>query len=150
MARFANIAVRTGLARFQRIWSTIQEPRHIKSVYLGYYLIAITTGVVAFLFPPGIIENVVGASATYAFAGFLLLGGAMGAASVYPGWWWLERLGNWSCMWALMIFLIVIITLTAHEGTEAGGIYAGVGALASGIFLIRLLMIRGFTYEPRG
>lgn len=119
-------------------------------MYLSYYLLAIITGVATLIDPPGIIETTVGFAATVAFSVFLILGGIMGGSSVYRGWWWLERLGNWSCIWALAIFLIVVITLITQQGVEAGSIYAGVGALASGIFLVRLLMIHGFTYEPRG
>lgn len=150
MAGPAGVKARVGLARVQQVWTSIREPRHIKTVYLTYYLIAIATGLVTYMDPPGIIETTVGAAATAAFSTFLIVGGIMGAVSVYRGWWWLERLGNWSCIWALLIFLIVIITLISQQGIEAGSIYAGVGTLASGIFLVRLLMIHGFTYEPRG
>lgn len=137
------------MKRIINAWGSIREPRHIKTVFFFYYLVAIATGVVTLTTPPDLVELVIGAALTTAFSLFLILGGLACALSVFPGWWWLERIGNWSCLLGILIFLVVIVSLTLNDAADAGLTQAGVGVIATGVFVIRLLMIRKYSFEPR-
>lgn len=136
--------------RIAHVWQSIREPRHIKTVMLAYYITAIFTGVITFVSPPSLVANVVGAVMTYSFSTFLLVGGIMAAVSVYPGWWWAERIGCWFQIAGLGIVFVVAIYNAANSGSASGPILGGLIALATGVFVIRLLMIRRYSFEPRG
>lgn len=135
-------------------WENIREPRHIKVVFAVYYFVAAILGAITVIFPPDIVERVYGVVpwgwiVVLAFSVFLLLGGIASLMSVFPGWWWLERLGNISCLLSVFLFVLVVLYDTFALGSSTGPIQVGVGLLASGIFAIRMLMIRGFSFEPR-
>ncbi|SFN65928.1 hypothetical protein [Mycetocola miduiensis] len=137
------------MRRIVNAWGSIREPRHIKTVFFFYYLVAIATGIVTLTMPPDLVELVLGVVLAHAFSVFLILGGLACAVSVFPGWWWLERIGCWSNLVGISLFLLVIVSLTVNDAADAGPTQAGVGMLSTGVFVIRLLMIRKYSFEPR-
>lgn len=132
-----------------RAWHSITEPRHVKVVYWIYYVIAIVAGAYTFIRPPELVEITIGLQLTWAFSAFLLLGGLAGAVSVFRGWWWLERLGDWSCLLGIGVFQAVIVHQILHYGSTSGPAQFTVGVFATGMFVLRLLTIRKYSFEPR-
>lgn len=133
------------MRRLVGLWGTVREPRHLKAVYLAYYTVTLLTGLLTLLMPPRMIETSIGLALTVGFSGFLIAGGLFGALAVLPGWWWLERLGCVAALCGLGMFCTVVFASTS----SALAALNGVAVLASGLFVIRLLSIRRYSFEPR-
>ncbi len=119
----------------------------MKAAMFVFYGIAALTGVVTLVMPPQTIEAVIG-SVTYVWSAFVLIGGAGGVIAVLPGWWWMERLCI-ACLWVgIGIYAIVLAYLHLSESgsrlTQLGFLI-----LAAGLFYIRLLTIRTYSFDPR-
>src|SRR5699024_5788237 len=78
--------------RVRRLWESITEPRHLKVAYLVIYLLTVGIGIVTATSPPQSIEGPLGPILTGIWSGLFIVGGAVGAITVLPGWWWVERL----------------------------------------------------------
>lgn len=137
-----------GIAWVRRMWQGVTEPRHLKVFYLGIYMVAFLTGVVTLLWPPNSIEGALGAALTVTWSVFFLAGGMGGMISVLPGWWWAERLSIGLCVTGIGIYGTVVLSLHV-TGTGSRLTQLGMIALASGVFLVRWLLIRKFTFEPQ-
>ena len=144
--------MRALIRRAGSLWESITEPRHLKIAYLVIYLITIAVGVVTLVKPPQSIEGPLGTATTMLWAGLFILGGLVGAVTVLPGWWWVERLlGIAPIFIGLAIYLAVVIVLHIH-GLDAGAsrlTQIGIILLASAPFTLRGLLIREYSYEPR-
>lgn len=134
------------------LWERITEPRHMKVAYAVIYLATIVVGFVTLAMPPQTIKGEVGPIITVIWAGLFVVGGTAGLLTVFPGWWWVERLlGLAPILLGLGIYLVVVIILHA-QALESGGSRAtqiGIITLAASPFLLRFLVIREYSYEPR-
>ena len=132
------------------LWAAISEPRHLKAAYFLIYVLTSTVGVVTLMWPPRTIEGPLGSVATALWAGLFIAGGLVGAATVLPGWWWVERvLGIGLILIGLAIYLAVAITLHWQQVGGSRLTQVGVLVLAACPFLLRGLLIREYSYEPR-
>lgn len=131
------------------LWAQVTEPRHLKAAYAVLYTITVLTGIATLLVPPTSIAGELGEPLTVLWSVFLIMGGFGGLLTVLPGWWWAERLSI-VLVWAgLAIYGIVIVSL---HFTSAGSrlTQLGVLLLAAGLGYIRWLLIRKYSFEPRG
>ena len=132
------------------LWEAITEPRHLKVAYLLIYLGTIAVGVVTISWPPHTIEGPLGTVATTLWASLFIAGGLAGAVTVLPGWWWAERtLGIGLILIGLGIYLSVAVTLHVQSATGSRLTQIGIIVLAACPFLLRGLVIREYSYEPR-
>lgn len=133
----------------QRVWASIRQPRHMKVIYLGVYIITAMIGTGALVAPPPTIAGALGPTLTVLWAVFLIAGGLAGSGTVLHGVWWLERLALLAIATGLLIYAIVVLTL--HPITPAARIpQLGFLLIAGAVYLIRYLAIRHYTFEPRG
>lgn len=136
----------------KRAWETIAEPRHVKIIYLGIYLLSVGIGWVTLTNPPQTIAGEVGPVITTIWASLFILGGIVGAFTVLPGWWWAERLLSIGpILIGLVIYLAVVVVLHA-QSIETGGSRAtqiGIILLAASPFILRFFFIKEYSYEPR-
>lgn len=141
--------MRGALVWCRGLWGRIAEPRRLKAVYFVAYLVTVFVGVAALLDPPNTVQGKLGGALTVVWGAFLLLCGFLGAASVFPGWWGTERLAIAAGYVGLGIYAAVVLTLHL---TEPGArlTQLGVIVLASFVLTVRLVLIRGSDYEPRG
>ena len=131
-----------------RVWVSIHEPRVVKAIYFGVYLLTLTTGVITLIDPPQSIGGVLGSWLTTVWSISLIVGGLGAALSVFPGWWWSERLGSVLALLGLGIYALIVLYLHLSDSgprlTQLGMIL-----IASCVFLVRMAMIRKYTFEPR-
>jgi len=134
------------------VWESITEPRHLKVAYLVIYAVTVAVGVVTLVKPPQSIEGPLGTVTTMLWAGLFIFGGVVGAVTVLPGWWWVERLlGIAPIFIGLAIYLAVVVILHIR-GLDLGAsrlTQIGIILLASAPFTLRGLLIREYSYEPR-
>lgn len=138
--------------RVRRLWESITEPRHLKVAYFAIYLLTVGVGVVTATNPPQSIEGPLGPILTAIWSGLFTVGGAVGAITVLPGWWWVERLlGLAPILMGLAIYLSVAATLHWHNIDTGSSRLTQIGIilLASAPFTLRGLLIRDYSYEPR-
>lgn len=129
-------------------WLRITEPRHLKATYALIYLLVLATGVATLLAPPQSIEGQLGNVLTIIWSVFLIVGGFGGALTVFPGWWWAERLSLILTLAGIGIYAIVVLTLQLiSEGSRLTQL--GMILLAGSVFAIRWILIRRYSFEPR-
>lgn len=135
-------------ARVQRAWESITEPRHLKATYFLFYVVALATGFATLVRPPQSIEGALGGPLTAVWAGFVIMGAFGGLLTVFPGWWFAERLSIVMIWLGAAIYFIVVLSLQLSQSgsrlTQMGWI-----ALGAGLFFVRWLLIRKYTFEPR-
>lgn len=136
------------MLRIKNLWLAIKEPRHLKVAYFTVYAIALAAGVATMLAPPQTIAGVLGAPLAVAWSVFLIMGGFGGMLTVLPGWWWAERLSVALILCGLGIYAIVVIALH-FESPGSRLTQLGVILLAAGLFVVRLLLTRWYSFEPR-
>lgn len=136
------------ILRARRVWESITEPRHLKATYFVFYGVALLTGFVTLLRPPQSIEGALGGPLTAVWAGFVIMGAFGGLLTVFPGWWFVERLSIVMIWLGAAIYFIVVLSLQISQYgsrlTQMGWI-----ALGAGLFFVRWLLIRKYTFEPR-
>ncbi|KJL39900.1 hypothetical protein [Microbacterium trichothecenolyticum] len=131
------------------MWGRIKEPRFIRVLFLAGYIVTLTTGVVTLTDPPVTIEGALGPTLSVAWSLFWIIGGLAGAATVLQGWWEVERYAVAACMFGIGIYTIVLVTLhIASPGSRLTQL--GMLAIAALLFVLRLALIRGHDFEPRG
>lgn len=133
----------------RRLWESVTEPRHMKAAYAALYAITITTGILTLLVPPSTIAGELGEPLTVAWSVFLIMGGFGGLLTVFPGWWWAERLSILLVWAGIGIYALVVLSL---HFTSPGSRLTQLGflVLAAGVGYVRWLMIRKYSFEPRG
>jgi hypothetical protein len=134
--------------RVKRTWESITEPRHLKATYFVLYGVALVTGFATLTRPPQSIEGALGAPTTALWAAFVIMGAFGGMLTVFPGWWFAERLSI-VMIWlgAAIYFLVVLSLQIAQSGsrfTQMGWILMG-----AGLFFVRWIIIRRYSFEPR-
>lgn len=135
--------------RVRRAWESITEPRHLKLTYFLCYAVALYTGFATLLRPPQSIEGALGAPLTAVWAAFLIMGAFGGLLTVFPGWWFAERLSIAMIWVGAGIYFYVVLSLHLSQSgsrlTQLGWI-----AMGAALFLVRWLLIRKYSFEPRG
>lgn len=133
-----------------RIWESITEPRHLKTFFFVAYLITIGIGLVTLFNPPSSIEGPLGPILTRFWASLLLLGGAGAAASVFPGWWWVERSSIWFIITGALIYAGIAFAIQVVAGPESSRwTQIGFIGLAAYLLSLRLVLTKDWDYEPR-
>ena len=129
-------------------WERVTEPRHIKVVYVWVYTVAMLTGLATLLYPPQSIEGVLGRALMVAWSTLFLVGGFGGMVTILPGWWKWER---WSISAVLMGIAIYGAVLLSLHFTQQGSrlTQMGVLLLASAVFVVKWMLIRFYSFEPR-
>jgi len=135
-----------------RLWGRIHEPRVKKLLYSITYLIGVFIGTVTMIRPPTSIETPLGPTLTTVWAVLILVGAIAALVAVFPGWWWMERIGIMLVAAGALIYLGVVITLHVQSQPDSSrltqaGVILGFTWAASAV---RLWEIRGYTFEPRG
>ena len=135
-------------ARVKRAWESITEPRHLKATYFVFYGVALVTGFATLIRPPQSIEGALGSSTTALWAAFVIMGAFGGMLTVFPGWWFAERLSIVMIWLGAGIYFAVVLSLhLAQSGsrlTQMGWIVMG-----AGLFFVRWIIIRRYSFEPR-
>jgi hypothetical protein len=135
---------------FCAVRSRINEPRDIRVFLFLIYALALVGGLSALDTPPQSVDNELGTTLSYIWAGFITLGGFAGLLSVNGGRWWLERI---ACMCAAVgtaLYTVVLGALHFSDDASSNGIPAVcLIAIAILVFGYRAWRIRGFDYEPR-
>lgn len=124
------------------LYMRIAEPRVVRLIHFGIYLCMFASGFVLLLDPSHQYKDVIGLSLVYVLGSFLLIGGLMGATSVLPGVWWLERVGIILLATSMAVYIVIVLTL--H------GSVIGVAVPLAFIltFTLRWIEIRRFQLAP--
>jgi hypothetical protein len=130
-------------AVFRKYFQLIAEPRVIRLVQFSIYVCMFIAGSNILLHPPKAFQFVLGLVLAYVFGAFITLGSLLGAISVLPGIWWLERVGIIALITGLGIYAIVIISL----GSSPMGILVAI--MFALTFVQRWLEIKGSQLAPR-
>lgn len=129
------------------LWLKIHEPRVVHVVQCAIYLVTLAVGVVALVAPPTSIEGAVGEMLTVVWALSLIIGGALGAATVLPGIWLLERLAVIACGTGAAMYGSVVLNLHFSEGGNRLP-QAGMIAIVLLSFVQRWARIRRYAFDP--
>lgn len=125
------------------LYMRIAEPRVVRLLYFGIYLMMLLPGLLLILSPPHNIKDVVGLTSLYVLATFLLIGGLFGAVSVLPGVWWLERVGIILICTAIAMYVVTVIALHASPI----GIAVSIAFILA--FMVRFITIRHHQLAPK-
>jgi FtsH-binding integral membrane protein len=125
-------------------WARVKEPRVLRVLFLLGYVVTLIMGVTTLSTPPAIVEGELGPILSAAASVFLIVGGVAGAATVLQGWWQVERHAVAAAMLGIVIFGLALIA-SASTSTQLGAL-----ALGMLFFVLRLALIRGHDFEPRG
>lgn len=137
-------------AWFATWWLKVPEPRDISIAYSFIYFGMFLTGLVTIINPPSTIKAAVGPF-LMGWMGVLLTVGAI--LAMYAGTlenWLLERIGLGFILGALACYIGLIVSLHFTESGSRLTQLGVVGFAAVGAFIVRYLLIRGYTYRPRG
>lgn len=132
------------------IWYSITEPRHLKATYFVIYLLVFAVGVASLLTPPAIIRGEVGDITSAVWSGLFILGSAAGAVMIFPGWWWAERLAIGMILTGIIIYVVIVIWVDLGDGPATRFTQAGLAGLSGSVFYVRYLLIKKYSFEPRG
>lgn len=127
------------------LYLKIAEPRVIRLLYFGIYVMMAMPGILLIISPPATIKDVIGYTYMYVLAGFLIIGGLFGASSVLPGIWWLERVGIILLDTALAVYLVIVITLHSSVSSMIG-IFVAIAFMLA--FAVRFITIRHHPLAP--
>lgn len=137
------------LRKLRTWWLTVPEPREISVAYTVIYALAATLGVATIAAPPDAIQHIASTGLIILVGCFLTAGAALAAGAGYWDYWQLERLGLVLICGGLVCYGILVGALQHTTiGSRIGYLIVIVLAIMS--MLLRWLMIRGFTYRPRG
>lgn len=133
----------------QRAWSRVTEPRHLKVTYALFYCVVIVLGLLALFAPPQSISWELGPVLTVFWGLLAFIGGVGGLVTVFPGWWFVERLSIILVWAALAMYLLIVIVLQATSDSGSRWPQMTLFALSAGLFYVRWYLIRDHTFEPR-
>lgn len=131
------------------LWSEFTFPPHMRAFYTAVYMITIYCGVVTWVSPPGTVANEIGPILSNIWAVALFSGGLLGLVFVLTPWWALERASLALCIAGLGVYAYVVFFL--HIQAPPGSsrlLQLGVIALAAILYLIRLVSVRHFSFQP--
>lgn len=124
------------------IYMKIAEPRVVRLLHFGAYLSMLTAGTVLLLGPPHQYKDVIGLTLVIVLGIFLVVGGLLGAVSVLPGVWWLERVGIILIATGMAMYVVIVLTL---RGSVIG---VAVPFAFVCLFTVRWITIRHFQLAP--
>lgn len=130
------------------VWKSIAEPRVQRVAFLIVYLLHIVAGIALAAVQPRAVDYEYGMLVTNAWASFFIIGGALGAISVIPGWNFVERVA----LLALMFSIGLTSLFIAANPWSPAGIEVIIWALITGwlvMFLYRLWEIRVYAIAPK-
>ena len=143
----AHIRRAAGVGLLRRAWLKIREPRVVAVVHAITYLVLMTGGIAALIQPPTSISGEIGAVSMTLLAGMLTGGGLIGAVTVLPGWWWVERYGVALIIAACLIYGWIVTVLHALQpGNRLLQLSIIVGL--AGHLVVRLIRIKERPYDP--
>lgn len=131
-----------------RLWGRIAQPRVQRVSYFVVYVLHVVAGFGIAIAQPRAVHYTMGDLVAYVWAGFLILGGAVAAISVLPGWNYVERLGLLSLMFGIGLTSIFIVA----NPWQPPGLDVIVWALVTGwvvMFLYRLWETRLYDIAPK-
>lgn len=121
----------------------IAEPRVIRLIQFGIYVLLFMAGVLILDHPPRSLEDAAGGQIYVIIFGLMLMIGALcSGVAVLPGIWWLERSGLVLLGFGLLIYLVMAVKL--H--TSPMGIVVCLILILS--FVQRWLEIKGAQLAP--
>lgn len=135
---------------FRSWWLRVPSPREISIAYTAIYFVALATGIAALAVPPRTVELEVGAYASAALGVLLTLGAVIGMIAGALEHWRLERVGLMFMLTAGLIYAVIVSSIHYSEAPGSRLTQVGFIMIACGALVVRYLMIRRFTYRPRG
>ncbi|MBT8162787.1 MULTISPECIES: hypothetical protein [Arthrobacter] len=133
--------------RLMNLWLKVQEPRALSAIYFFAYQVVAVAGAAVIIDPPHSIQSGIGAVLMFSWAGLLVFGGILGALTTLPGIWWLERAAALACMFAIVIYGVVVISLPLTQvSVRVLSICFVIFAILA--FAVRLVKIRHSAYDP--
>lgn len=129
-------------------WLRVPEPRAFSIGWGIAYAVLCLTGLAALYAPPHDLVDEIGGTVTrVAIGGLNILGTVIAMVSGYFDFWKGERLGIGLAAGAAIIFAGILLYLNDRGSTLVALGYV----LFSGVILgVRYLMIRWYTFRPRG
>lgn len=131
-------------------WARIPHPREISIAYTAIYFVALATGIATLAVPPRTVELEIGAYASAALGVLLVLGAVIGMIAGALEHWRLERVGLMFMLTAGIIYAATVSSIHYSEAPGSRLTQIGFIVIACGALVVRYLMIRRFTYRPRG
>ena len=135
---------------FSTWWLRVPEPRDISIVYAIIYAGMLCTGIATVITPPRTIEAAIGPFLMTWMGVLLMLGSLLAMVAGSFENWLLERVGLVMIGGALACYVGLILSLQMSEQGSRLTQLGVVGFAAIGVFVVRYLLIRGYTYRPRG
>lgn len=133
--------------RLMKLWLKVQEPRALSAIYFFAYLAIGILGLAVVIDPPRTVQSSIGHVLLIGWGAMLLVGGGLGATSVLPGIWWMERAASILCMTAIAIYgAAVCFVPVTQVSTRIASVCFIIFALLA--FAARLVKIRHFAYDP--
>lgn len=129
------------------IWRLIAEPRVQRTALFTVYGLHVLAGAALAVGRWPLVENTFGDILTFAWSGFLGVGGIFAMIGVLPGWNYIERVGLTSMLFGIGLCM-VFLAANPLPATIAVTIWALVAAWAV-IFAYRVWEIRGYLVAPR-
>lgn len=125
------------------VFMKIAEPRVFRVLQFGIYLCLLYAGVDIYMNTPHSLVDAVGDGHVNMIGIFLAVGSAIGALTVLPGVWFLERVGVILVGAGLTMYLVIVINL----GTSALGIAVAAAFILT--FVQRFLETKGRLLAPK-
>lgn len=125
------------------LFMRIAEPRIFRLLQFGIYVCLLIAGLGVLIYPPHNIVEVLGPNLVYVLGSFVTLGSALGAFSVLPGIWWLERVGLLALGTGMLMYVVIQVSL----GVSILGLILCIAFILT--FIQRWTEIRGAALAPR-
>lgn len=146
----AGRAVRRATYSARSAWEWLTDPPHMRKSYMVVYAITTLIGVVTFVSPPFLLHAQIGPVLVVVWAWCFIVGGAIGLATVWTDWWWLERLGLIIAgLGGLGVYGYVAVLHHLESVTGSRLTQLGVITLAATVYAVRWLTIKDYSYAPR-
>lgn len=130
-------------------WLEVPEPREISTIYTIVYLAFSGVGAITIIAPPAAVTHIATPGVIIAVGAFFIVGAL--TAGLGGAWenWRVERIGLALMAAALAGFAVLTLALEDTTiGTRIAVLILILIALA--VLVLRWVLIRGYTYRPRG
>lgn len=134
------------MTRIRRIvvnlFMRVQEPRVIRIFHFGIYLTLAVAGIMFLTSPQSSVVGAIGLQLAINLSAALALGGVLGAVSVLPGIWWVERLAIISLASGMLMYLVVLFAL------QTSAIPVGITVALILSLALRWIEVRKYQHAP--